>query len=171
MKAVKLSCLRRALIYPLFRHFNLALESWREAAAIFRAGPSFVLKCLLDIHRALEQDTDGRYILNQLYITDYMIWLQRQCKPQRLTEIAEMIENVEVTKEELCLDLSSLEEAANMVKIEQDMEEMSVNENYPSSKAPMVDAMQVAAISAQDIHLSDVLDSDDESSSQKDEND
>src|SRR6218665_102342 len=34
-----------------------------------------LLKCLLDLHRMLI-DADQHYILNDLYITDYCVWIQ-----------------------------------------------------------------------------------------------
>ncbi|MEQ2178795.1 hypothetical protein GOODEAATRI_017834, partial [Goodea atripinnis] len=35
-----------------------------------------ILKCLLDIHKVFREN-DPAYILNDLYITDYCIWIQR----------------------------------------------------------------------------------------------
>lgn len=42
----------------------------------FPSGKSAVLKCLLDIHRVF-QESDPAYILNDLYISDYCVWIQR----------------------------------------------------------------------------------------------
>ncbi|EMP28834.1 Protein SHQ1 like protein [Chelonia mydas] len=41
-----------------------------------RSGKSAVLKCLLDIHKIFREN-DPAYILNDLYITDYCIWIQK----------------------------------------------------------------------------------------------
>lgn len=148
MKSVMNSCVRRALIYPLYRHFDLALQCWVDVADIFRTGRKQLLKCLLDIHNALKRDADARYILNELYIKDYMIWLQRQCKNERLLEIADKMRQTTVTKEELCLDLVRLEEAAKLVDLEQEMESLSTGSNVMPSCVQMVNALEVAAESA-----------------------
>ena len=42
----------------------------------FPSGKSAVLKCLLDIHRIF-QENDPAYILNDLYISDYCVWIQK----------------------------------------------------------------------------------------------
>lgn len=39
-------------------------------------GKACVLKCLLDIHKVFREN-DPAYILNDLYITDYCVWIQR----------------------------------------------------------------------------------------------
>ncbi|XP_030893037.1 protein SHQ1 homolog [Leptonychotes weddellii] len=49
----------------------------------FSLGKSAVLKCLLDVHKIF-QENDPAYILNDLYISDYCVWIQkanrwRQC--------------------------------------------------------------------------------------------
>ncbi|OQR66370.1 hypothetical protein BIW11_04991 [Tropilaelaps mercedesae] len=167
MKAVMNSCIRRSLIYPLYRRYDLAVRCWQDAIEVFRAGSMRVLKCLLDIHHALENDADARYVLNELYIADYMIWLQRQCKSQRLVEIADKMAQVEVTKEELCLDLAGFEEAAKIVELEKKLESLAM-EKKPSEQASVGDSKAVAAANASTHPVgapAAVLDSDDESGS------
>ena len=44
-------------------------------SCIFSLGRRRLLKCLLEVHSLLI-DTDSRYILNDLYITDYCVWIQ-----------------------------------------------------------------------------------------------
>lgn len=39
-------------------------------------GKAAVLKCLLDIHKIF-MESDPAYILNDLFITDYCIWIQK----------------------------------------------------------------------------------------------
>lgn len=39
-------------------------------------GKSAALKCLLDIHKMFREN-DPAYVLNDLYITDYCIWIQK----------------------------------------------------------------------------------------------
>ncbi|XP_054834634.1 protein SHQ1 homolog isoform X2 [Eublepharis macularius] len=72
---------RRVLCYPLYRHFSLVTRALNDTIMILQLGKSAVLKCLLDVHKIF-QENDPAYILNDLYITDYCIWIQkakRQC--------------------------------------------------------------------------------------------
>ncbi|XP_047390683.1 protein SHQ1 homolog isoform X3 [Sciurus carolinensis] len=67
---------RRVLCYPLYRHFKLVTKAYRDVIKILQLGKSAVLKCLLDIHKIL-QENDPAYILNDLYISDYCVWIQK----------------------------------------------------------------------------------------------
>ncbi|KAL2091487.1 hypothetical protein ACEWY4_013750 [Coilia grayii] len=76
LQEVLVSFGRRVVSYPLYRHFSLLTAALRDAADIFQAGKACVLKCLLDIHKIFREN-DPAYILNDLYITDYCIWIQK----------------------------------------------------------------------------------------------
>lgn len=39
-------------------------------------GKACVLKCLLDVHKVFREN-EPAYILNDLYISDYCVWIQR----------------------------------------------------------------------------------------------
>lgn len=39
-------------------------------------GKACVLKCLLDVHKVF-RGNEPAYILNDLYVTDYCVWIQR----------------------------------------------------------------------------------------------
>uniref|UniRef100_A0A4W6FYI4 Protein SHQ1 homolog n=1 Tax=Lates calcarifer TaxID=8187 RepID=A0A4W6FYI4_LATCA len=67
---------RRVLCYPLYRHFTLVSAAVRDTIKILQSGESCVLKCLLNIHKVFREN-DPAYILNDLYITDYCIWIQK----------------------------------------------------------------------------------------------
>ncbi|KAF7249987.1 hypothetical protein EYD10_04586 [Varanus komodoensis] len=67
---------RRVLCYPLYRHFSLVTRALSDTSMILHLGKSAVLKCLLDIHKIFREN-DPAYILNDLYITDYCIWIQK----------------------------------------------------------------------------------------------
>uniref|UniRef100_A0A8C6SN12 Protein SHQ1 homolog n=1 Tax=Neogobius melanostomus TaxID=47308 RepID=A0A8C6SN12_9GOBI len=74
LQDVLISFGRRVLCFPLYRHFDMVSAAIRDTARFYRRG--CVLKCLLDIHRVFREN-DPAYILNDLYITDYCIWIQR----------------------------------------------------------------------------------------------
>ncbi|NWU96985.1 SHQ1 protein, partial [Upupa epops] len=67
---------RRVLCYPLHRHFALVTRAVRDTVMILQLGKAAVLKCLLDIHKIFLEN-DPAYILNDLFITDYCIWIQK----------------------------------------------------------------------------------------------
>ncbi|XP_053155488.1 protein SHQ1 homolog isoform X2 [Hemicordylus capensis] len=67
---------RRVLCYPLYRHFSLVTKALNDTVMILQLGKTAILKCLLDIHKIFREN-DPAYILNDLYITDYCIWIQK----------------------------------------------------------------------------------------------
>ncbi|XP_012379789.1 protein SHQ1 homolog isoform X2 [Dasypus novemcinctus] len=80
-------------------------------------GKSAVLKCLLDIHKIF-QENDPAYILNDLYISDYCVWIQK-AKSKKLAALAEALKKVSLTKAQLGLELEELEAAAFLVQEEE----------------------------------------------------
>lgn len=108
---------RRVLCYPLYRHFKLVMKASEDAAKILQLGKSAVLKCLLDIHKIF-QENDPAYILNDLYISDYCVWIQK-AKSKKLAALAEALKEVSLTKAQLGLELEELEAAALLVQEEE----------------------------------------------------
>ncbi|XP_033102345.1 protein SHQ1 homolog [Anneissia japonica] len=108
---------RRSITYPLYRHWKLSNKVLIDVKKIFCLGRRRLLKCLLEIHRLLSHD-DPRYILNELYITEYCLWIQ-SVSQRRLNSIAKALKKVKVNKEDVGLDLVELEQAAEMVMNEE----------------------------------------------------
>ncbi|XP_026534843.1 protein SHQ1 homolog [Notechis scutatus] len=108
---------RRVLCYPLYRHFGLVIRALNDTIMILKLGKSAVLKCLLDIHKIFREN-DPAYILNDLYITDYCIWIQK-AKSKKLAALAECVQKAELSKEDLGLELNELETAALLVHEEE----------------------------------------------------
>ncbi|KAM7006588.1 LOW QUALITY PROTEIN: protein SHQ1 homolog [Tautogolabrus adspersus] len=117
LQEVLLSFGRRVLCYPLYRHFAMVSAAISDTALLLRLGKTCVLKCLLDIHKVFREN-DPAYILNDLYITDYCIWIQR-VKSKRMTALAEILQKASLHKNDLDLELEELEEAAKMVMEEE----------------------------------------------------
>ncbi|KAM9759476.1 protein SHQ1 homolog isoform 2-T2 [Menidia menidia] len=124
---------RRAVCYPLFRHFALVTAAICDTAKILKSGKACVLKCLLDVHKIFREN-DPAYILNDLYITDYCIWIQR-VKSKKVTELATSLQKASLQKEDLDLELDELERAAAMV-MEEEEEEEEEDEQRASSRTP-----------------------------------
>ncbi|XP_067855007.1 protein SHQ1 homolog isoform X1 [Heptranchias perlo] len=117
LQEVLVSFSRRVLCYPLYRHFYLALKAFEDAVLILQLGKSAVLKCLLGIHKIFREN-DPAYLFNDLYITDYCIWIQK-VKSKKLASLAESLQSIKVTKGDLCLELEELEKAALLVQEEE----------------------------------------------------
>uniref|UniRef100_A0A8C2S7F8 Protein SHQ1 homolog n=1 Tax=Capra hircus TaxID=9925 RepID=A0A8C2S7F8_CAPHI len=108
---------RRVLCYPLYRHFKLVMKAYRDTIKILQLGKGAVLKCLLDIHKIF-QENDPAYILNDLYISDYCVWIQK-AKSKKLAALAEALKKASLTKAQLGLELEELEAAAFLVQEEE----------------------------------------------------
>ncbi|XP_072928491.1 protein SHQ1 homolog isoform X1 [Hemitrygon akajei] len=117
LQEVVISFSRRVLCYPFYRHFHLALKAVEDAVLILQLGKSAVLKCLLAIHKIF-RESDPAYLFNDLYITDYCIWIQK-VKSKKLALLAKSLQNVKVTKSDLGFELRELEEAALLVQQEE----------------------------------------------------
>ncbi|XP_004629602.1 protein SHQ1 homolog [Octodon degus] len=120
---------RRVLCYPLYRHFKLVMKAHRDTVKILQLGKSAVLKCLLDIHRIF-QENDPAYILNDLYISDYCVWIQK-AKSKKLSTLAKALKEASLTKAQLGLELEELETAARLVQ-----EEEAAGKVAPSASPP-----------------------------------
>uniref|UniRef100_A0A8C6DX31 Protein SHQ1 homolog n=1 Tax=Moschus moschiferus TaxID=68415 RepID=A0A8C6DX31_MOSMO len=128
---------RRVLCYPLYRHFKLVTKAYRDTIKILQLGKSAVLKCLLDIHKIF-QENDPAYILNDLYISDYCVWIQK-ARSKKLAALAEALKNASLTKAQLGLELEELEAAAFLVQEEETISKAGVHstsgQQTPSSSS------------------------------------
>ena len=66
---------RRALIYPYLRRWDVALACLADAGALLQLGRRGVLRALLAV-RARFSAADPGYLLNTLFIEDYCVWVQ-----------------------------------------------------------------------------------------------
>ncbi|NXK95782.1 SHQ1 protein, partial [Formicarius rufipectus] len=108
---------RRVLCYPLYRHFGLVTRAFSDTVMILQLGKAAVLKCLLDIHKIF-LESDPAYILNDLFITDYCIWIQK-IKSKKLAALCESLQKITLTKSHMGLELEELEAAAVLVQEEE----------------------------------------------------
>ncbi|KAJ7998581.1 hypothetical protein DPEC_G00206390 [Dallia pectoralis] len=109
---------RRLLCFPLYRHFDLVSAAVQDAAQIFQLGKAAVLKCLLDTHKVFREN-EPAYILNDLYVTDYCVWIQR-VKSKKVTAMSDALRSITLRKSDLELDLEALEAAAALVEEEEE---------------------------------------------------
>ncbi|XP_067685245.1 protein SHQ1 homolog [Haliotis asinina] len=118
LQDVMVTCYRRCLCFPLHRHWSL-LEAVREdTCRVLSLGRRQVLKCLLDIQTILT-DTEQRYILNDLYINDYCVWIQG-IRNEKLESLATALRKINICKTDVDLSLVELEAAAEAVMAEEE---------------------------------------------------
>lgn len=84
--------MRRSLCFPLYRNYKLSLKAVEDTAAILKSGRSSILKCLLTVFQLFNK-SEPRYLLNQLYIQDYCVWVQN-CSNETLGSLAESLRTV-----------------------------------------------------------------------------
>uniref|UniRef100_A0AC35G951 Protein SHQ1 homolog n=2 Tax=Panagrolaimus sp. PS1159 TaxID=55785 RepID=A0AC35G951_9BILA len=71
-----LSGIRRSLCYGLYRNWDFAISCVDEVEKIINQGPNAIIHCLLQIRKSLAVEIHYRYLLNKLFIDDYIIFLQ-----------------------------------------------------------------------------------------------
>uniref|UniRef100_A0A8D8LW26 Protein SHQ1 homolog n=1 Tax=Cacopsylla melanoneura TaxID=428564 RepID=A0A8D8LW26_9HEMI len=124
LKQVLISNMRRSLCYPLYREWRLNCAVQDDVRIILSQGKRSILKCLLSIH-TMFNNSEPRYLLNQLYIVDYCIWIQ-QVSDKRIQNLADALNEVTISKSDLRFDLEELETAAHIVQ-EEEMERALCN--------------------------------------------
>ena len=107
------ACFRRSLSYPLYRHWELSRKVLQDVTDIFELGRRKILKCLLEI-LMLFNESEPRYLLNELYITDYCIWIQK-VKERKVGSLTKRLLETKVRKKSIGWDLKELETAAILV--------------------------------------------------------
>ncbi|KAM9324427.1 protein SHQ1 homolog [Gastrophryne carolinensis] len=134
VKDVLVSFGRRVLCYPFYRNFCLVTKAIQDLTALLKLGKAAVLKCLLDIH-SIFKENDPAYILNDLYITDYCIWIQK-VKSKHVAVLLDGLQAISLSKADLGFELEELEEAANMVQEEQKL--LQTSGNVPRHPAALI---------------------------------
>lgn len=126
LKDVAVSSIRRSLTFPLIRNWLLSQQVLEDTATVLSLGKTKVLKCFFEIRR-LFSSSESRYILNQLYIDDYCIWLQN-VEENKFTSLGDSLRKVEVLKTDVGLNLDELESAAHLALKEESLpQEQNLN--------------------------------------------
>lgn len=153
------SCIRRSICYPLYRRWDLSNLLFSDVRKIFENGCVCLLSCLLDIYKSFNS-SEPRYVLNQLYIKDYCIWIQ-QLKSTHFDNISKLFDNSQIEKRLLELDLEELEVAAMSVDEDMNILEQTLKANSDSIESKM----QGLQISSSESSLDSDDDDDDEEES------
>lgn len=118
LKDVAVGNIRRSLTFPLVRNWLLSQQVLKDTAHVLSLGRKKVLKCLFEIRRIFNS-SEPRYLLNQLYINDYCVWLQK-VKENKFISLGDSLRKVRVLKADVGLDLDDLETAAHLVLKEEE---------------------------------------------------
>ncbi|NXG41925.1 SHQ1 protein, partial [Psilopogon haemacephalus] len=147
---------RRVLCYPLHRHFGLVTRAFNDAVMILQLGKAAVLKCLLDIHKIFREN-DPAYILNDLFITDYCIWIQK-IKSKKLAALSDSLQKATLAKSHIGFELEELEAAAVLVQEEENMLKAAgtvSEQQLPSSESETSDSEESSTTSSSETEGSD----------------
>ena len=120
------ACLRRSLCYPLYRNYELSKEVLRDVVRVLQSGRIASIKCLLEIQRLFNEYGDFKYLLNELFVNDYVLAIQ-YLDEKYFGRLAETIASKadSICKQRLDLDLLLLDQAAESTILEQ-FEELKV---------------------------------------------
>ncbi|KAG5513336.1 hypothetical protein PMAC_001399 [Pneumocystis sp. 'macacae'] len=111
VKQIVITCTRRALAYPLYRHWKLIQKCWEDVYYSLRLGKRWILKKFLKIRKLFEQG-DTYYLYNKLFLDDYSVWIQT-------ASLAQELHHLEIKKDEINWELEKLETIANKLYLEE----------------------------------------------------
>ncbi|KAK6023622.1 Ulp1 protease family, catalytic domain protein [Ostertagia ostertagi] len=86
---------RRSLCYPLYRNWDLSLKVVSDTKLIIRKGRAALLHVLSKMHGILIGSGEFRYLFNDLFITDYCLWIQ-SVEEAMLKWLQKAVDEVEV---------------------------------------------------------------------------
>lgn len=133
LKDVVLSCYRRALVYPLYRNFELCDKVIQDVYIMFKLGKRAILKALLDM-KYLFDHHDVYYVYSKIFFDDYCVWIQH-ANDNVLKTLAHELHHLKIDKKQLGWDLEELEYIAEQMKGMQDEME---NNDQDMQRAEMI---------------------------------
>ena len=99
---------RRILIYPLYRNIKICHKIQKILIKILSLGRFSILKCLLKIKNIFDRN-EPRFLLNIIYIDPLIKWIQNYACDTIFNIIKEQINNININKDHLKLDLDTFE--------------------------------------------------------------
>ncbi|CAG9759268.1 unnamed protein product [Ceutorhynchus assimilis] len=108
-KDVFISAFRRGLIYPLYRHFDLLQVVFDDLKALISLDENCLVKILIKIYNIFLNGGNGGYVLNNLFIKDYIVYIMKWDKEMWRTTVSD-VKSMNIKKEELGLNLEEIEE-------------------------------------------------------------
>ncbi|XP_075145081.1 protein SHQ1 homolog [Haematobia irritans] len=112
IKEVVVSFMRRSLIYPLYRNYELSRKCVEDCITALQNNTQWIIKQLLITHNCFS--ANDRSVFNHYYIEDYIRYVTNAtniCPAKHLQMLAHNLKNVlfDIFKKNLGLDLQELE--------------------------------------------------------------
>lgn len=102
--------MKRALCYPLYRHFGLICKVIQDVYMLFYLGKRALVKVLCEV-KSIFDLSDSRHYLSRIYIDDYCVWTQK-VQRKKIKSLCKAIRNLKVSKNDIPYSLLSLENLA-----------------------------------------------------------
>lgn len=115
-KSAIICAYKRSLIYPLYRSFKLCQKVFEDLKLLLKLGNKYIIHCLIDIHDIFLHGSNGRYILNKLFINDYIVYMMK-CDLDMWKASIDIISKVEINKSDLGLNLVEIEKSINNTEL------------------------------------------------------
>ncbi|CCD23397.1 Hsp90 cochaperone SHQ1 NDAI_0B03630 [Naumovozyma dairenensis CBS 421] len=87
IKGAVVTGIRRAMCYPLHRHYELSLKVWKQVYYLLRAGKRTVIRALLDINEVFRFH-DVYYVYSKILLADLTSWFISQSTEPVLRSLA-----------------------------------------------------------------------------------
>lgn len=120
------SLIRRSLVYPLFRNYDLAIQVKKDLENILVFGSNrMIIMILIKIYKLFDQSSP-RYLLNTIFLKDLIIFTQNLSEEEiseLLTNIKSLESTKELAKEKLGMHIEKLEKHALDSMAEDEIEE------------------------------------------------
>lgn len=111
LKDVVISFIRRSLIYPLYRNYELSRQCVEDCVSALQGNIQWIIKQLLITHDSFS--INERAVFNYYYIEDYIRYIQNTevCPQSHLQMLAHNLKNVlfDIFKKNVGLGLQELE--------------------------------------------------------------
>ncbi|KAF7725986.1 Hsp90 cochaperone shq1 [Apophysomyces ossiformis] len=114
LRETMIACFRRALAYPLYRHFGLCEKVLQDVYVLFRLGKRAILKALLEMKDMFDHH-DVYYIYSKTWLDDYCVWIQH-ASDHVIRTLAHELHHFVIDKSEIGWDLPELEKIAKELK-------------------------------------------------------
>ncbi|BFU21828.1 SHQ1, putative [Entamoeba histolytica HM-1:IMSS-B] len=104
------TCIRRSLIYPVVRNWELSMKTLEETIEVFKKRRVVLMKILLRIHQIYKLD-ELKHYMNYLFFDEYCNWIQSaddQIRHQFVVRIEEI--KGKICKENIGLPLQDAEQ-------------------------------------------------------------
>ncbi|VDK84566.1 unnamed protein product [Litomosoides sigmodontis] len=117
VKESVVGAVRRSLCFPLYRYWDLSMKVLDDLKFLLSKGRVSLLQCLVDVHIILSTSGDYRYLLNDLFITDYCLWVQR-VSDSILSWLQCEVNDLVLKKIDVQLDLEEVELEAKLLTLQ-----------------------------------------------------